>query len=185
MSSNHKRSNLPAATDEIYNAEPVQVDEDRVPYAEDSSWKPSDPEDLRAQFVQVRGDLPDLKPQQYQAMEMILDYLTAARHPVIESMARKLGLSNWTLRQWVFNDPKFREFRDKIIGGEIRNDVIEALSILVKRNKKNPSSQFTMFAAKWLGLLDTPPPEPEISKRAHPEVDEATGIITWIFDRVD
>jgi len=154
-----------------------------LPLAEDPDYVLPPWERIKAKLDQkTRNRCPKLRPVQYWALELLIDYAVKDLSPNLSKIADKIGRSHRTMRDWFNFDPNFyraMEFCCMAIGESM---ITFNLARTAARNMMPGADQDRAFAwrmeltTRWLQKIKPPlPPERDTDEEAVQIIDEDTG----------
>jgi len=126
-----------------------------TPLARDPAYVPPPPEEIKKALEIYFNRLPELKPKQYQAIEMFLDYIGKGKKPEITNIAKKCKMDSRTLTADLAYDGNFGLVLEMAINWAMKS----ILSLSFARiscqtiHQRNPDRWLLEMLMKWYAVM--------------------------------
>jgi len=135
-----------------------------LPLAKDSGYAcPPGKEIKQALEAQIRG-LPELKEKQYQALDLMVDFIAKDREIEFWTISQKIQCDPRTLDRWIF-DEKFRRAVEMVMMSLSKANYLFSLATISVQNRKQPKRWMADHLAKVHGYIK--PGDINVSQQAN------------------
>jgi hypothetical protein len=135
-----------------------------LPLAKDSGYTcPPGKEIKKALEAEIRG-LPELKEKQYQALDLIVDFIAKDREIEFWTISQKIQCDPRTLDRWIF-DERFRRAVEMVMMSLSKANYLFSLATISVQNRKQPKRWMADHLAKVHGYIK--PVDINVSQQAN------------------
>ena len=150
-----------------------------LPLAKDPAYVPTDPKEIKQILEKHCKGLPLLKDKQYQAIELILDYLGKDQRPELCCIARKICTDSRTLVTYLLNDQNFNRVLELAINRAYKSNLLITLARISHRSRTEPDIRKMELFAKIFGLMHSGDSNTNAKAQISSEVDENSGQVRF------
>ena len=155
-----------------------------TPLARDPLYVPPPPEEIKKDMEVYFKRLPELKPKQYQAIEMFLDYIGKNKKPEICNIAKKCKMDSRTLTAYLVHDKNFSHVLEMAINSAQKSNLSISFARIshLASNQRQPERWIMELLIKCFALThhnNFRRDAPGSKNRFIPEVEKETGVVRF------